>query len=711
MSKEKDIEELECRDLLVRMLAEKGEPIVLVGAGSTGKSTSISALAKTETVQRLLSERETTKRGNAIPMSIMVTDFSLLLEDALLISGELCKHTAATNSDDNALLGLILYYVARDCVGKEADDRDVKVYRRAIENAISLAKDNKWSCVIKNILRGEVNKSLTFVEILMEFPMEEIMLLYYESQYGTAKQMVVAAKRLEELILKRSSLKKIVEKYWEFLFEDRNQEVNYLIEQLKDRGTVTDSSTNGQDSNIKFMVQLDKRDIGSELVRKLLRNKEEGDVPILSNAMLIFRGRESLFDMKPEQADYYTVIEDPNTKMPNVEKRKIMAMRIVETIGLFHDEQSTIQEEAERIIDLLSQYHSNKLIVTVNSNVTSVTKRGYEAVYMMLSTVMREVEVSVLYTHWDEVMNQFVEHRVKAYDRFLPISQPVEWEEIDYVDAINKQKENGDTIFRECCIKNRGRKPPTIVGFYRAGMLLGINGEMDKWLFNSRMTYPDAFCSIFEDWAELGVKKNDMKYKVRPTLSEMEENLTGTYRSKRMSIPSLYHNLLECKRQVREPAMIQECIHKWCKMGLEYNEESGEVQTIFVREIRNYAQALYTSGFYKPSQDYDIYLAAKEERTEEFAKDIELYLKQHIGREVAKVIGERAAKVGIDYEVDEKLKCRNQCEFFHGMLQYTQENFFYAPQIDVTEQFEKCFDQAINNCVKNFVDLKCIGVY
>jgi site-specific DNA recombinase len=76
-------------------------------------------------------------------------------------------------------------------------------------------------------------------------------------------------------------------------------------------------------------------------------------------------------------------------------------------------------------------------------------------------------------------------------------------------------------------------------------------------------------------------------------------------------------------------------------------------------------------------------------------------------KEVAKLIGLAAYR-----EAFEKKTCfRYQYQRFEDMIQYTQDNYFTAKNIDYTDAFAKCLTTAIADCITDFVDAKCIVVY
>ena len=116
---------------------------------------------------------------------------------------------------------------------------------------------------------------------------------------------------------------------------------------------------------------------------------------------------------------------------------KIHCIRIIDTQGLFHSTGVKAKDEAERIVDLLSEFHSNRLLLVVNSFVTDTVKDGYDAISMMLQEVNRDIEVYLLFTHWDEYLKSFA-NQSGTVSRFSRRSN-INWAE-KYKEAFYEQQ-------------------------------------------------------------------------------------------------------------------------------------------------------------------------------------------------------------------------------------------------------------------------------
>ena len=68
----------------------KGEKVGVVGASGSGKSTVLTATAKSQEVQDLLEMRESKGKGTTISAEIVVTNHPQIPEEKLIITGKLC---------------------------------------------------------------------------------------------------------------------------------------------------------------------------------------------------------------------------------------------------------------------------------------------------------------------------------------------------------------------------------------------------------------------------------------------------------------------------------------------------------------------------------------------------------------------------------------------------------------------------------------------
>lgn len=199
--------------------------------------------------------------------------------------------------------------------------------------------------------------------------------------------------------------------------------------------------------------------------------------------------------------------------------------------------------------------------------------------------------------------------------------------------------------------------------------------------------------------------KEEIKYRVK----RLDKDYCATIGKKKNSLDSLYQNLIECKDKKLYPATVRACISKWRNYGAVYephilqNDYGYEnVTTTFVQEIRNYFLSLLKSV---SSPDY-AKLLIDPSQNEKFMENLMKYFtsNQNLGRKAAKLIAEDAFEYG-----DRHKKSLNEC--FNDMLQFTQENYFPSKDVVCSFKSEECLYKAMDECMHDFINERCIVVY
>lgn len=673
----------------------KGDPTLLTGATGSGKSAVITECAKHQTVQRLLSERESEGKGSLIQSSIYVTDHDGIPDDCLIMMADVNRMTEADCGDDNNMLGELLYAAAKD-YDRNANET---LYQTKLSNALTYALKNPANDSLAYKLKDmndENRKHIT--DILLRFPIPDIMGVYHEMRAKNTKKGQKGLRMFIELISAREQFKPLINAFWKSAIDYINSEVEELRRVLEDHGaSIEDTSTYG----FRFIAVMGEEDLADldtnadiSVVRMLLRSEDGTKEHLLSNVSLIYRGGDRIFEV--EHKDTLAVSE--------VDGVKIHCVKFVDTQGLFHANGSQIRDESERMIDLLSAYHSNRLVLVINSEIYNTTKDGYEAVAAMLQEANRNIEIYPLFTHWDTYLKSFINHPREG-NRFRQRSK-VNWEEV-YQKASDGQEKVIER-FQTALSLNTSKKKPRIVGKYRAALLQDSENMMENTLEAHHIDYGDAIHALLSDLtAQIAAKGG--KYRVTEGI-EQKVKVDGIS-VKPQSIQALYTNLVECKDLKLYASTVRACIRKWRDSGdihkssVVANEYGFQnINTFFVQEIRNYAM------FYvkKVQVQLDQFLPNEDDRLEFQAELLDyLTVRQNVGREVAKALAREAYKKG--FEKAEGF--RYQYERFGDMLQYLQDMYFMSPAVSFTPQFEACFVEAVKTCISIFIDTKCIMVY
>jgi hypothetical protein len=484
----------------VGMVEGKGDPIAISGTTECGKSTAMEAAAKHEAVQELLGIREALGKGSTIEVSIIATDYVGIPEDKLIMTAKLCPKTIADCSDDNDLLGNIVYSAAKDY----NKNPDANLYKTKLAKALANALEHPANESLGYKIKGMTDEDFNVImDIVMQFPIDEIMIIFNEMLARNPKKGQKGVRIFTELLSERDSFATIIQNFWNYIVDLINRDITDLEHELDECGATLEKFSDGTN---KFIIALGAEDVESEIVQKLLKSEDCSKEYLLSDISLIFRGADYLYDVRNSNLLTVSVYEG----------KEIHCIRFIDTQGLFHATGVKTKDESERIIDILSEYHSNKLVLVVNSYITNTVKDGYEAVRMMLQEANRDIEVYIMYTHWDEYLKSY-SHQSASSSRFSRGKANIDWGQ-KYKEA-SKDQDALSKMFRDSLASNTSRKKPSIISFYRAAILSDPESQMENELENNSIDYPSALHNLVEDVLKVEAKRGP-RHKVTEGVEE-----------------------------------------------------------------------------------------------------------------------------------------------------------------------------------------------
>lgn len=668
----------------VRQVAAKGEPVALIGAVGSGKSTVIESLALNEGVQSLLSLRETQVKGSVSQTNIVITDFPEIPEDCLIVTAKLRSRTAIDLVDDNVLLGKIIYSAFKKTQSGNKEDYR-KNLAKQLERELEHPANDTLAYLLQKIKKEDKTKLLNAIGSL---PFEKIGFLYSEAFVKNNNSSKNADLIFSYLLTKSKECQEGIEAFWKIVLELVNKGYEALKLKLEKYKLVLEDSSKRM---CEFIAVFDKDtmedDAEMEIANALL-NPAYSEEYLLEDTTLIFRGRKDLFKA---DGDFFTVSEKEDGE------GKIHCIRLIDTMGLFHATEATSNNEISRIIDILTGYHCDKMVFVMSAENSDITQKTEDALYKFLTDVNRDFSIYFLYTHWDSYLYSCSINR-RTISKFN--ANKLDWSEIynDAKDFLNRRARLLDSALKA----NDSKRKPTIKGFYHAAVVSEVNAIRTA-LGNNNVLYSEACNNIIMDM--VSDTKEEMKYRVK----RLDKDYHATIGKKKNSLDSLYQNLIECKDKKLYPATVRECVNKWRNYGAVYESHILQndcgyenVTTTFVQEIRNYFLSLLKSI---DSPDYTDILVDPSQN-EKFKEDLMKYFtsNQNLGRKAAKLIAEDA----FEHE-DRHKKYLNEC--FHDMLQFIQENYFPSKDVVCTFKSEECLSKAINECMHDFINERCTVVY
>ena len=677
----------------------KGDHIVVSGTTESGKSTAIGFFAKSDAVRGLMSMREAKGKGSTIETHIVVTDYKEIPEDEMIIRANVPESHIATCGDDNELLGKVLYTAVRKSDGNCSEDSYAEQIRNAFFSELKEPSNESLAYKLNNVSNEELEMIVERIKAFdcktMLLHLTEAKAKFEERGYSPKSRSSVEPRIFKELLAEKKEYSDKLNAFWNCIIEVLNNQASALLNKLEDAGAEISSERDG------FTISLDDEDYDTEIANILLRSEDSSMEYLFSDMFIIFRGNESIYSGPYNK--FITVSEENG--------EEIHCLSIVDSMGLFHSASATAEEEAERVIDLIAKNHSTKLLLVVNSHITDTVKDGYDAIRGMLAKLNREVEIYILYTHWDEYLSDEVKD-MKSSNRRGRTTMHIDWASI-YASAEAKQTELTKSFSES--ITASGKARPILVGTYKAALVLGEGTSKEEVLATNNVDYDMAIEAIVKDLL-MSINRKGPKFRVK---GGMVEGCSIVPEARLFDVKKLYRNMVvDCKGRRYWPATVRAVNTKWRCYGDKHVSDIKEnyygfvnIRSEFVEDMRNFAMGILNNTN-SVKIDLSEYVVDTNQVNE--IEDLVLqYLKigQTFGKEFAKIIGSNAFEKGFKKNPG---FCY-QYERLTDMLQYTQEAFFKGEQIRIDSPEAgyviECLQAALEKCVTEFINAKCIEVY
>lgn len=679
----------------VNKIITKGDPIVIAGTTESGKSTSIDFLAYGDAVRHLLSMREASGKGSTTETNIVVTDSEDVSENEMIVSGKIVKNHIANCSDDNAFLAKVLHPAVKKYEAKYTEAAFLEEIKKNILAEINNPSNESLAYKIKDFSQQELDKLASSV---VAFPFDKLVITLNEAravceQKYSAKSRSKQERRIFiELISENQDFMGYINYFWYCIIEILDRQAEKVIDMLFDAGAII------SDERDSFMIALGDEDYDSELANILLRSEDGSKEFLFQEMSIVFRGNQNLFENKLNK---YLVVTERAGK-------EIHCIRCVDSMGLFHSAGVTPEDEAERIIDLIAKNHADKLVLVVNSHVTDTVKDGYDAIRGMLRKMKRDIEIYIIYTHWDEYIRD-VANKLNISNRRSRSTVAIDWDSV-YQKA-EEQQERLTESFKKSINENTNGIVPHIAGVFSASILLNDGTAAEKVLINKGVDYELSWEKLIECMLT-SINKKGPKFKVKEGLLEQCAIIDN---SSLIDAKQLYRNLVvDCKGHKYWASSVRAVDSKWRFAGEKHDSDIKEnpygymnIHSDFVVAMRNFAMNILNNTNCV-NISIDSYVV-NEDDIPEMRSQLVQYLKngQNFGREFAKLVGQAS--------YDNGFKCNNnfcyQYQRLTDMFQYTQDNYFKGEKVCFSGLIVECMEASLRKCVKDFMDAKCIEVY
>lgn len=675
----------------------KGSANTIVGPTEAGKSTFLAGLSKTESVFELLSERTSDGKGSLINAEINITDDSEIDENKLYIHGEICKKTVADMGDDNKLIGSILFSAAKEC--SQNKRIDAKLFEDKIQKAFMIAvKTPSNESLAYKITSFNDDEKKKIISIISEFPIEDVVNLYEEVmtiQKVNNKKGQYAANIFTEKIGILKSLECYINKFWNCVVECLNFGVDLfkqILDEMKDI-THVDMEKEGKS---EFYVVLSGND-NEEKIRNILLKSENGSKEyLLSKLSFVFRGADWIFENPEIDKDAFIAAEQNN--------KKVHVIRFIDTMGLFHEQGKETEDEYERILDILSEYHSEKVIFVISSDVNATTKNGYQAIREFLTKAKGNIRVYLMFTKWDKFIQSNVSEKV-GQNKFLRRKKI----EIDLSEVFKACKYEQDSLvnsFETAVEDNTNKNKPTINGIFRYGLVSG-NNDLDDCLEKEDVVYETAISRLI---CSLNHEDKSNGDKIRIKIIEDKPYLLMIDSNRKITISALFNNIVaECKGKKLYASTVAACIRKWklCVPHIskvvanQYGYQN--IETKFVLEIGNYAKELSKNVINVRPE-----ILIDGDKVTQLQEIIIRKISSNIGKKFAVTVLDDCYRNGFSRDSDVYMTQYNR---FSNLLQYTQDNYFNSSQITANKHIIESIEKSIKEVINDVINENCIVVY
>lgn len=683
----------------INRIISKGDHIVVAGTTESGKSTAIGFCAQSDVVRALMSMREASGKGSTIETHIVVTDYKEIPVDKMIIRSKVLKSHVATSGDDNELLGKVLYNVTRKCDDGCSEEKYKEQIKESLKNELKEPSNDSLAYKLKKISDDELDNLVDTISAFdyskMSILLTEARAKFEESGYAPKSRSKVEPRKFKELLSEKREFEERLNDFWTCVIAILNNQASLLLNKLEEAGANITEERDG------FTISLGDEDYNSEIANLLLNSENMSMEYLFSDLYIIFRGNDSFFN---GQYKKYLAVSEENGE-------EIHCLSIVDTMGLFHSIDASAESEAERVINLISSNHSNKLLLVVNSDVTDTVKNGYEAIKRMLGKLSREIEIYIMYTHWDEYLTNEA-NKSRAGNRRSRTVTPIDWEAL-YIDAEACQTELTNSFIES--ISTSTKSKPTIMGTYKAALILGEGTRAEEVLEKHAINYDHAVETIVKDIL-FSINKKGPKYRVK---EGMNKGCSVTPETRLFDVKKLYRNMVvDCKGHKYWAPSVRAVNTKWITLGIKHDSDIKEneygymnIHSNFVEDMRNFAMGVLnnTKSVSINLSDYIV----EEDKVGEVEGLVIQYLKegQNFGKEFAKLIGEKSFEKGFKHNP----RFCYQYERLADMLQHTQENYFKGETILISSPeanlVVECLQMALDKCITNFINAKCIEVY
>lgn len=666
----------------INLLEGKGRPIVLAGASGSGKSTMLVGLTASAIVSGILAKREAFGKGSLVDTEIVVTDYALD-PNTLYVSGVIDKIEPATLSDDNEFISKLLFSAAKESrLGGAYSKKLEKAYQAELFNASNDSLAHKIKGMAKK-------KQQSLLEILKEFP-EDIIIRLYDmakaKEKANKKKGQFARNQFLESLLRETSLNDYISNFYGEAAEYLNLDAKEFINKIKSFADIEHNS-----SGCLFYMGL-KEDTDPSIISYLLNSESSAREFLFSKLSLIYRGADWLF--KHDSISALGVGE--------LDGKTIHALRFVDTKGLFHNNGVRVEDECERLTDILARNHTDLLLFIYGLDINVTVKNSFDALSEFFMNAKHEISVITVATKLDLFLsdnakigaNRFSVECLNSIEKQKKVTQAFEKAKRINEDFEEKMTKNLDY--------NESKRKPKYVKHFTYGLACD-NVEANGLMQDENCIYNDTMASLVREiCSHLG---SDSKIRIKNPEKLIHESPIA---KKPRNVDSIYSGLVNCMYLKLYASTVRAAKSRW-PLGQKHVSQVKSncwgyvnITTDFVPFIANYGRDLLEDDF---ALNPDCFFR---DDIDAFKSVISAEKKARLGKYF---IEEMFADIKLRGFDDDPATFVRQYERFGDMINLAISDYFPESTLSPTEKTEECMRQAVKRLVRDIVDEQCIVVY
>ena len=409
------------QEKVVKILSGRGKNILIVGPTGVGKTHLTNSIFPSA-LKTYLNIREGEGLATLNTTTIILSDYIGLNENELIVTGKISyidKFDRNIISECEKLLLDLIYEpvkAAEKIVVKTGDwasayDEFKKLIETQIDN-LKMYNDNttlsyKLKCIENydsilkvNILSGDIDIN----------EMAKTLIDIYKRSKSLVNGDDIKRVFIDEIATKASLYVPSDGDKMQYSQNSGDNLVRKLLDVVVDSAVGIYNAASDEFLNTIFSSNDASIDEGRNFILIVNKLNYEKNAGLLKKIIGVSNDDKGYFVEEPTiyaKKDFKDILNDGSDELNDYYKTFVESgveyhsMKIIDTQGLFHKNEE-IDNECERIIDLLAKYQCNDIIYVISSKNDALTKKAKEVLQHLKNSCKKNINVNLAVTHLDE---------------------------------------------------------------------------------------------------------------------------------------------------------------------------------------------------------------------------------------------------------------------------------------------------------------------